>query len=342
MPLRLIEMVLPGHQVNRIEELLREQPVVETWYVSISANQTRVTILVSAEEAEPLMDLLDKHFSIGSGFRLILLPVMASMPRVEKPEEALPKKTEAEPQKRVKIPKRVSREELYAQISDASDLSFSYCAMVVLSAVVAAIGLLNNNVAAVIGAMVIAPLLGPNMALALATTLGDLKLTTKSLKTNMTGILIGLAFSVILGFLFTVNTYNPQIAPRTHIALSDVVLALCSGIAGAIAFTTGAPTALIGVMVAVALIPPLVTLGLMLGSNNFLLALGALWLLLTNIICINLAGVITFWVQGIRPTTWWEANIAKKSTAISLLTSAVLLLILISIIFMIGHIEKYR
>lgn len=182
--------------------------------------------------------------------------------------------------------------------------------------------------------MVIAPLLGPNMALALATTLGDMDLARKSLKTNSAGLLTGLILSLILGFLLTVDPSNPQIVPRTHIGLIDLILALAAGIAGALAFTTGAPTSLIGVMVAVALMPPLVTLGLMLGSKNFLLALGALWLLLTNIICVNLAGVITFWAQGVRPTIWWEANIAKKATTLSIITSAVLLIILISIIFL--------
>jgi uncharacterized hydrophobic protein (TIGR00341 family) len=334
MPLRLIEMVLPEQQIISVQKLLEERPVVDVWYDRISEIQTLIKILVAAEETEPLIDLLDKHFSAETGFRLILLPVVASVPRVEEPEEGLPEETEKKPQEEVKSPERVSREELYTQISDASKLSLPYCAMVVLSAIVAAIGLLNNNVAVIIGAMVIAPLLGPNMALALATTLGDLKLARKSLKTNIAGILIGLIFSLILGSLLIVDTSNPQIGPRTHIALIDVILALSSGIAGALAFSAGAPTALIGVMVAVALMPPLVSLGLMLGSKNFFLALGALWLLLTNIICVNLAGVITFWTQGIRPTTWWEANIAKKATALSIITSAVLLIILISIIFL--------
>jgi uncharacterized hydrophobic protein (TIGR00341 family) len=329
----LIKMVLPGQQIKSVQKLLQERPVVDVWYDRLSDNQTLVKILVSTEETEPLIDLFDQHFSIETGFRLILLPVVASVPRVEEPEETPSEKEKGKPQAEEKSPARVSREELYTQISATSKLSLPYFVMVVLSAIVTAIGLLNNNVAVVIGAMVIAPLLGPNMALALATTLGDMNLARKSLKTNIAGLLTGLIFSLLLGFLLTVDPSNPQIAPRTHIGLIDLILALASGIAGVLAFTVGAPTSLIGVMVAVALMPPLVTLGLMLGSNNFLLALGALWLLLTNIICVNLAGVITFWAQGVRPTTWWEANIAKRATVVSITISGVLLLALISIIF---------
>jgi uncharacterized hydrophobic protein (TIGR00341 family) len=334
MALRFIEMVLPGEQIKTVQELLKEKPVVSVWYDQISEEQTLVNILVKTEDSEPLIDLFDKNFSIEPGFRLILLPVAASVPRVEEPEEKPPEQAKEEPSKEEKSPARVSREELYTQISATSKLSLGYVVMVVLSAIVTAIGLLNNNVAVVIGAMVIAPLLGPNMALALATTLGDRDLARKSLKTNIIGILTGLIFSFILGLFLTVDVTNPQIVSRTQIELIDLALALASGIAGVLAFTTGAPTSIIGVMVAVALMPPLVTLGLMLGSQNFVLALGALWLLLTNIICVNLAGVLTFWVQGVRPTTWWEANIARRATFVSIITSVVLLGMLISIIFL--------
>jgi uncharacterized hydrophobic protein (TIGR00341 family) len=334
MPLRLLEMVLPEAQIKAVQELLQDRPVVDVWYDRLSDTQTLVKILVSTEKTEPLIDLFDQHFSVEPGFRLILLPVAASVPRVEEPDEAPPEKATEPPQPEEKGPARVSREELFTQIAATSKLSLPYFVMVVLSAIVTAIGLLNNNVAVVIGAMVIAPLLGPNMALALGTTLGDMNLARKSLKANFAGLLTGLILSLILGFLLTVNPSSPQIASRTRIELVDLVLALASGVAGALAFTTGAPTSLIGVMVAVALMPPLVTLGLMLGSHNFFSALGALWLLLTNIICVNLAAVLTFWVQGVRPTTWWEANIAKKATAMSIIISAILLIILIAMIFL--------
>lgn len=156
-----------------------------------------VNILLLTEETESLIDLFDQHFSIEPGFRLILLPVAASVPRVEEPEEA-PSGKKKEPQKEEKRPDRISREELYTHMSAASKLSLSYFIMVVLSAIVTAIGLLNNHVAVVIGAMVIAPLLGPNMALALATTLGDMSLARKSLKTNIAGLLTRLIFSLRL------------------------------------------------------------------------------------------------------------------------------------------------
>lgn len=63
-----------------------------------------------------------------------------------------------------------------------------------------------------------------------------------------------------------------------------------------------------------ALLPPLVAFGMLLGAGHWPHALGALLLLLTNIICVNLAGVVTFLAQGIRPASWWEADRAKRAS----------------------------
>ena len=99
-----------------------------------------------------------------------------------------------------------------------------------------------------------------------------------------------------------------------------------------LAFTTGVPTTLVGVMVAVALLPPLVTFGLLFGAGFWKDAWGALLLLLTNLVCINLAGVATFLVQGVRPLTWWETNKAKKATALAITLWAILLTALVLLI----------
>ena len=72
-------------------------------------------------------------------------------------------------------------------------------------------------------------------------------------------------------------------------------------------------------MVAVALMPPLVVCGMLIGAKKFSLALGALLLVATNVICVNLTGVLTFLFQGIRPKTWWETGRAKTATRIAIL-----------------------
>ena len=70
-----------------------------------------------------------------------------------------------------------------------------------------------------------------------------------------------------IGLLLPFDPQNEEIASRCVVAVGDVVLALVAGVAGAISFTTGMATGLIGVMVAVALMPPLVVAGLLLGAG---------------------------------------------------------------------------
>jgi uncharacterized membrane protein len=85
-----------------------------------------------------------------------------------------------------------------------------------------------------------------------------------------------------------------------------------------LAYTIGMSAAVIGVMVAVALLPPLVTAGLLIGDLKFDLAFYAFLLLTTNVICVNLAAVTTFILQGVSPRTWYEATKAKRINRIAL------------------------
>lgn len=259
----------------------------------------------------------------------------ATIPRPEPAEEAQPEHKESQPeQKQDTKTARISREELYTDIEETIKFSWIYIVLVILSSIVAAIGILRNNVAVIIGAMVIAPLLGPNVALSLATTLGDIDLARRAMKANVVGIFTALFFAAMLGFMLKVNPDLPEIASRTKVSLGDIVLALAAGSVATLSFTMGVSSALIGVMVAVALLPPLVTLGMLLGSGHWQMAIGAMLLLLTNLICINLAGVMTFLAQGIRPLKWWDANRAKKATIIAIVLWTFLLLVLVVVILL--------
>lgn len=314
MALRLIEMVLREKDGGEVRELLKEHKVLEHRQIRLPDGEVLVRILLDAEQSEPMLDLLGKQYAGAEGSRVVILPVEATLPRAE-PEPAAPP---GQPPPEEKPPERIGREELYEDIKDAARCSRVYMAMVVLSTIVAAVGLYYNSVAIIIGAMVIAPLLGPNVALSLSTTLGDLSLLRSALLTALAGIATTMVLSVIIGALVQVNPASPEVASRNAVGLGDIAVALASGCAGALAFTTGVSATLIGVMVAVALLPPLVTFGLLLGGGHSASAMGALSLFLMNLICVNLAGVTTFLVQGIHPASWWEKTRAVKATRVAI------------------------
>ena len=181
--------------------------------------------------------------------------------------------------------------------------------------------------------MVIAPLLGPNVALALGTTLSDGALIRKAFRTNLAGVGIATAVSITIGILLTIDPTVPMIESRTHLGYDDLVLALAAGSAGTFAFTSGASGAVIGVMVAVALLPPLATFGMLLGAGHFEPALGAALVTMANVICVNLAGVMTFLAQGVRPRIWWKKEQAARSAKEASIIWFVLLVVLVAIVY---------
>lgn len=332
MPLRLIEFAINDGTDVQCAKLLEEQQVLGVWQEQLSDGRTLARILVDSQFSEAVLDVIEERFSSADGFRLMIFPIEATLPRPETPEAQRDAHKEQDNDNGKPTPDRINREELYEDVAAGAEVSWVYVVLVVLSTIVAGIGLVRNDVAVIIGAMVIAPLLGPNISLALATTLGDVKLISSSLKANVLGLTTALVLAVLLGSVFVVDPDTPAIASRTEISLQHVLLALASGSAGALAFTRGAPAALIGVMVAVALLPPLVVCGMLLGSEYTDRAFSAALLVLVNVICVNLAGVITFLAQGIRPRSWWEAERAKKATRVAIILWLALLGLLIAVV----------
>ena len=324
MALRLAHIYLPKDSSGFLDDLKEKFNIIEHYEIE-EKNMKEIKLLLDAEMTEPVLDFIENHYGLQEGFRVIVTPVEAVIPRLEveqKPE------IDEENQKSEAEAKRIYREELYEDINSVSSGGRTFILMLILSAFVAAIGLLRANVAIIIGAMVIAPLLGPNMGMALAAALGDSALAKRSLKTNFAGIAIAVTIAIALGWFATVDVTNPEIASRLQVSYADFVLALASGAAGALSFTSGVSGSLIGVMVAVALLPPLMVFGLLVGDGQFQASLNALLLLMTNVVCVNISGVAMFLYQGVRPHSWWEAKKAKKQTRIAIAVWMVLLAML--------------
>jgi uncharacterized hydrophobic protein (TIGR00341 family) len=307
MATRLIEVFLPTDRLELARSSISSKNVVAIWSERLSEDNSQLHILAEAENSEEITDTLEESLADTiDQVRIVSLRVEASTPA---PEEEPPKAPVKGPRK----PRRVSRDELYSEVREMISTSYQNTALTMLSAVVAAIGLARNSVAMIIGAMVIAPLLGPNVGLALAATLGDLKLGLQALKENFLRIGVGLVFAVLVGLIFSIDPDTPEILLRTQVDIMDVVVAFSAGAAGAFALTVGAPTALIGVMVAAALMPPLVSMGILAGQGLWDCAYGSMILLLVNLICINLSGVLVFLSVGLRPWRPEDSSRAVKS-----------------------------
>jgi uncharacterized hydrophobic protein (TIGR00341 family) len=279
-------------------------------------------ILAGDDKRQNVLDKLQQSLS-NTGWRIVILPVDAVLPRPKKELEP------AEPQS-----EKETREELYEDVARSAEGGANFYLLAVLSSIVAAIGLLTDNVAVVIGAMVIAPLLGPNIAFAFATTLGDRQLMTAATRTNLQGVTISIVIGGFLGAIWPHTDFAHELMSRTDVGYDSIALALASGFAAALSMTTGVSTALVGVMVAVALLPPAATFGIMLGVQKFGPALGAALLLAVNVICVNLSAQITFIVKGFGPRTWWQKRRAKSWGRLNLIVLVAFLLILAGLIYL--------
>jgi len=329
MDYRMLELMAPPETAQKARELVEEEDILGIWSDNLDDGSAILRILIDADRTESLSDTFTEKFKNVEGFRIMLFSVEATLPQPDTEEEKKEKSEDTE----TKYIGRISREELYADVTSGSDLNWVYISMVFLATVVAGVGLIRDDVAVIIGAMVIAPLLGPNVSLALAVTLGDLQLAWRSLKANAAGLFLSVAVAFLMGLVLHIGTDSHQLMNRTMVSLGDITIALAAGSAGVLAFTRGVPATIVGVMVAVALLPPLAAFGLLIGAGYLSLAFGAMILTLTNLICINLAGIITFLIQGVRPRTWWEAEKAKKASRTAIAIWFVLLVILAIVIW---------
>jgi len=303
--LKIIQAHVPTDSAEAAQAAVRELSS-QTWIEAGGRHGAVVNAILGSERSGAALDRLHGALS-GTGQLMVLVqPLDAVLPRPfasTAPSERSETRSAA----------AVSREEVYASIADSAQLNRGYVALVVLASVVAAIGLSRDNTAAVIGAMVVAPLLGANMALALGIVLGDDSLVRRALRTNVVGLAIAIAAATVLGLALDVDPTTAEIASRTRVDIWDLVLALAAGCAGALAYTTGIPTYLTGVMVAVALLPPAVASGMLLSAGEVNGALAALLLAGGNVTALTLAAMLTFLWRGMRPRNWWQEERARRS-----------------------------
>lgn len=315
--MKLIEVIAESGSVDTIASIA-EKHQARDFRLAAAGQDGRqaMRLLVSDDRVQGVLDALQTALTGQPDARILVIPVEAALPRPAPSEQDKEESATA------------AREALYSSVAKNTRLDSTYLLLVALSTIVAAIGLIENNVAVIIGAMVIAPLLGPNLALALGTALGDVGMMRDALITFSVGIALALGLSIAIGLAWPIALDSPELLARTDVGLDSVALALASGAAAALSMTTGLPSVLVGVMVAVALLPPLATLGLMLARGQLDLATGAALLLAVNVVSVNLAAKLVLLFRGVRPRRWVEKQLARRTMFTYILIWAATLLLL--------------
>jgi len=218
------------------------------------------------------------------------------------------------------------RRKIIADVQDDSKANFDYLILVALSSAIATLGLLSDSPAVIIGAMVVAPLMSPILAIGLATTTGAKKLLKDALLTLFIGALLSIVISVLLTWVndelpfISLHQIPGEVMSRTRSSPVDLTIAIAGGLAAAYAVTRPRlSAALPGVAIATALMPPVCTIGIGLALQNWQVASGAGLLFITNAVAIAFASGLIFLTRGFSkeqrfsdakvPATLWISTI---------------------------------
>lgn len=321
--MKYLEVIVSAESFKTVQKIAQNVDAKDLRYhPKDEDNMQLFRMLINDDDIQKALDSFSQMIDKQPAAKLIVMPVEAHLPKHKEKEEEKEKKATA------------ARESIYEKVEKSAHINIDFIILVTLSTVVATIGLIENNVAIVIGAMVIAPLLGPNIAFSLATALGDTKLMFASVKSILLGVGIAVVLPYILAHVLSISLVSHEVLMRTHVGFDSVILALASGAAAALSITTGLSSVLVGVMVAVALLPPATVFGLMLGDGRFDLAFNAGILLAINIVSINLSSKIIFIFKGITPRTWFEKEKAKHAMKWYITTWIITLIVLMLLIYL--------
>ncbi len=180
----------------------------------------------------------------------------------------------------------LDRDATNEQVQEDGGLSYSYAFLVVTSCGIATLGLMLNSAAVIIGAMLVAPLMGPIVLLGFAIARTDVELVIRSAKAMAVGVLAALAISVIIVKLSPFIPPTPEILARTNPNLFDLLVAVLSGMVAGYAVTHRKIGTVAGVAIATALMPPLAASGYGLATGDMRIFQGAFFLFLTNLLAI--------------------------------------------------------
>ena len=261
-----------------------------------------------ANEAELEAERLEDH-QVETNSLTESLPVedLSDDEMTEKKQEVIEQKKEA----KLESYKQFVAEQFSHQKVDYPEVRVSieanalpsgmYFMMNTLSAIIASYGLITNSAAVVIGAMLVAMMLGPITGVALAIIDYRMPLLRKSLFTVAAGALLVIVVGFLVGWLHQDQPLTAEILSRTQPTSMDLMIALAGGTAGAYAMVSPhLSVAVVGVAVATALVPPLASSGILFAHGEMALGLGAALLALTNIIAIQFTNAMVLWFLGFR------------------------------------------
>ncbi len=329
--MRLVQVTIPTGKRETVLKLLDGEGID---YVVTDETSGREYTAVAyfplpTSAVEPVLETLREAGLEREAYTIVLKAETVESERFESLTEEY---AEQEPSE-----ERIARQELEARAEELASALPTYVIMTVVSAVIATAGLLLDSPATVVGSMVIAPLIGPAMAAAVGSVIDNGELFRRGVALQLLGVGLAIVSATLFAaFVQMANLVPPgldplslsEVAERLSPSVLSLAVALGAGVAGAVSLMTGVSAALVGVMIAVALIPPAATVGIGIAWGDPSLAVGSAVLVAVNVLSINLAALVVLWYAGYRPEQFFRHDRAKVATLkrVAVLVAAIALL----------------
>ncbi|SDC24143.1 MULTISPECIES: TIGR00341 family protein [unclassified Candidatus Frackibacter] len=222
---------------------------------------------------------------------------------------------------------KANRESLVTYAQNNSTINDHFIFLAIMAAIIASMGLILDNTPVIVGSMIIAPVFGPIVAIAMGIVLGDFKLMGKGIMSETAVLLIAVIIGLLMGAITPNIAITNALRVRMFPTVADILVALAAGGAGAYSLISGVRAQIVGVVIAAALIPVMCTVGIGISLLNLSMVGGALLLLGGNYLALILAIIGVFYFKGLKPQIWYKfkaEKLIKKS--LTLIIAAVIIL----------------
>jgi uncharacterized hydrophobic protein (TIGR00271 family) len=329
-----VQIVVPFEKTEAVYDFLLDVLNVKNIMKFTSDNAHLLTFRIPDDAALDTMEKL-KSRGVGVEYGFIdILDLKASLPREsEEVREGI-----------IQRDASLAVEEIYENVKSQSSLSFDFLAFTIFAAAMAGFGLIMNNVTIIVASMLLSPLMGPMLAVALGYVVQDRNLFVKGTVNEFISLGLSLAVGVVLAIILAGASPNFMTVVETDVVVGnvteitrrggvpniafqswDIGVAIFSGAAVAISVTRGDMSSLVGVAISAALMPPavnaslMVVLGALTGSSvGVTIGVNSILLLGMNIILIDVFAIVMFRIKRLTPladkSATWRAVTEFRQT----------------------------
>ncbi|MFX0106260.1 MAG: TIGR00341 family protein [Candidatus Hodarchaeota archaeon] len=292
-----IQISLPNEPKSITESLitaLNERLKIKNM-ILLEGNNNSLAIIRCQKNSVPRVLEVLNELGIGIEYGIIdILKLQVTIPELE--EEQIDVSEE--------ISSRVSVEEIESTIKEGMELNIDFYLFIIIAAFIAGAGLILNSTAIIIGSMIISPLMGPILGVSYGMISKNYNLVKKGIFGQLISVIIAIGIGVLLASLAFLIYSSPSITnemmSRNFPTIFDLIVSIGAGLAVGFAITGKIQSSLVGIAIAVSLMPPAVNIGVTLIYGNLFLSLGSFVLLMSNILAINLMAILIFKLKKIK------------------------------------------